>query len=441
MHISDLNGKSVCILGFGREGKAMVTALNTYAPDARVTIADKNPKTDTQGLPLTAYSVQLGESWLENLDTFDVIIKSPGIPPSSQLKTQSSKLTSSTQIFLDTIESSGALTIGVTGSKGKSTTASLIHHLIETLPPIPYARTLLVGNIGDPAIAHLADAKKDTIFVMEMSSYQLMDLRTAPHIAVITSFFPEHLDYHASTVRSTGLTPLEAYRNAKANITRLQKSGDIVFYADTEGVRPMVAGTHAKRIPVTAKQAPLPLSDTKLIGDHNLSNLALAGAVASHLGVDSAGIGTAMRSFTPLPHRLQSLGIRDGIEWIDDAISTTPDSAIAAIEALGDRVKVIILGGQDRGLDFTELGTVIDTSSIDTVILFGENSTRIGKTITQKITIPVHSMHEVITTTIHALRNHQTSTPIALLSPASPSYDSYSNFEEKGEDFRAKIGF
>jgi len=126
MKIQEFNGKTVCILGYGREGKAMVDALEKYAPDAKVTIADKNYE-----FGIMNYELQTGEDYLKNLDRFDVVIKSPGIPPKELLETRNSKLTSSTQIFLDTIADSGAVVIGVTGSKGKSTTSSLIHHILS----------------------------------------------------------------------------------------------------------------------------------------------------------------------------------------------------------------------------------------------------------------------------------------------------------------------
>lgn len=152
MNIQDLSGKNICILGYGKEGGAMVAALEKYVPDAEITIADRNAELKIQN---SEWNKQLGEQWINNLEQFDVVIKSPGIPLNDTLKAQRSKLTSSTQIFLDTIAGSGALTIGVTGSKGKSTTSSLIAHILKTAGEDAH----LVGNIGEPAIAHLADAK------------------------------------------------------------------------------------------------------------------------------------------------------------------------------------------------------------------------------------------------------------------------------------------
>lgn len=183
MNICDLSGKSVCILGYGREGKAMVDALEKHAPNCKIVIADKSNE-----LPVTNYETQCGDQWLHHLDRFDVLIKSPGIPPSQLVTVNSQLLTNSTQIFLDSIDPR-ALVIGVTGSKGKSTTASLIHCILKEAG----RKTVLLGNIGDAAVAHIDEIDEHTIVVLEMSSYQLMQLSRSPQIAVVTSFFQSTL--------------------------------------------------------------------------------------------------------------------------------------------------------------------------------------------------------------------------------------------------------
>jgi UDP-N-acetylmuramoylalanine--D-glutamate ligase len=202
MHTRDFSGKSVCILGFGREGRAMAEALKKYAPGCRISVADRNEQLTMDNGQWKNVSFQLGERYLENLDSFDVVIKSPGIPPLPELKAHNSKLITSTQIFFDSIAESGAIVIGVTGSKGKSTTSSLIFEILKKAGKDAY----LIGNIGSPAIGYIERSKKNTIFVQEMSSAQLSDLTKSPQIAVVTAFFPEHLDYHGS---------LEAYQLAK----------------------------------------------------------------------------------------------------------------------------------------------------------------------------------------------------------------------------------
>src|SRR3989338_5159336 len=432
MLLQDLNGKTVCVLGYGKEGRAMVKALEEFAPECEITIADKNPDIDVDG---DRHWKQVGEGWLENLNKFDVIIKSPGIPPSALPPTPNTLLTNSTQIFLEETASRSATVIGVTGSKGKSTTSTLIHEILKAGDK----KTFLVGNIGEPAISHLKDASVNTYFVLEMSSYQLMDCHSSPPIAVITSFFPEHLDYHASTALSTGSTPLEAYKEAKSHITRFQSEGDFVAYdASSTGAEEIACMSPGKRIAVHAED--LPLESMGLKGEHNRRNAAIAFLTTRLLGVPERISIPVIQNFRGLPHRLQSLGIHHGAEWVDDAISTTPESTIAALDALGDRVAFIILGGQDRGNDFTALGKRIAASKIKTIILFPDSGPRIRKAIEDANAaaefFDVETMQEAIEHAKFSILNSQFSiSPIVLLSTASPSYNMFKNFEEKGAMF------
>ncbi len=423
MDIRSLAGKSVCILGYGREGRATAEALEKYAKGCKITIADKNSE-----LRITNYELRKGEEYLDTLDEFDVIIKSPGIPPNAKLKAQSSRLTSPTQIFLDSIASSGATVIGVTGSKGKSTTASLIHHILASFGK----KSFLVGNIGEPAISHIADAGLNTFFVHEMSSYQLMDLTSSPQIAVITSFFPEHLDYHGS---------LENYLEAKKHITRFQTEDDVVFFnSDSEDAKEIAEESKGKKIAFNMKDSPVTLKEIQLKGEHNLGNIAAAFSVAMHLGIDRKAAIEAIKTFAGLPHRLESLGIHHGIEWVNDSISTTPQSAIAALDALGDRVGTLILGGQDRGYDFIPLIERLKTSSVKTVILMPDSGTTIRaklKEANAKLElIDAKTMEEAV---LAAKKQTKGSAPIVLLSPAAPSYGHFKNFEDRGEQFKKYI--
>jgi UDP-N-acetylmuramoylalanine--D-glutamate ligase len=377
-----------------------------------------------------------GPAYLDRLDRFDVIIKSPGVPPESRIKNYESRITSATQLFLNAIAETGALVIGVTGSKGKSTTSSLIYEILKAAGNDAY----LIGNIGIPALDFLERTKSNTIFVQEMSSYQLMDLTVSPHIAVITAFFPEHLDYHGS---------LGAYLEAKKHITRFQHERDsVIFSADSEGAREIAGESRGKRIPYSASDSPVRIEETQLLGKHNLSNIAAAWKVVQELGVPREIASRAIKNFHGLPHRLQSLGAHDGIEWIDDSISTTPESAIAALNALGEHVNTIILGGQDRGNDFTELGKRIAASQIENIILFPVSGPRIRTAIekawagTALHFFEIGGMEEAITISRqYTKRSHEPTIPrpIVLLSPASPSYGLFRNFEERGEAFRRAI--
>ncbi len=430
MRIQDLAGKNVCILGYGKEGRAMVDALEKYAAGCRITIADRDEVVRSK-----TYVVRSGEKYLNHLNDFDLIIKSPGIPP-HLLTPYSLLLTTPTQIFLDTIADTGAVVIGVTGSKGKSTTATLIHAILKNA----HKDIHLVGNIGIPAISHLKDAKMNTIFVQEMSSYQLMDLTVSPHIAVVTSFFPEHMDYHGS---------LEAYLEAKKHIARFQKENDAIFFnAAFPEAKEIADESKGKKIPFSLKDSPVTSDEVLLKGEHNLGNIAGAWSVAMHLGIPKEVALETIRKFEGLPHRLESIAIRDGIEWVNDSIATTPETAVAALNALGDRVRIIILGGQDRGYDFAPLAQKIaDSPSLRMVILLPDSGTVIGKAIEHAgasvILSEATTLEKAIDTAREAALDPKPEpgvTPIVLLSPAAPSYGHFKNFEDRGEQFRSLVG-
>jgi len=416
MTIADLSNKRICILGFGQEGRAMAEAIEKHCKDFEITISDQNENVDVP----KKYGRQLGTGWLENLEKFDLVLKSPGVSP--HVLSTSQKYTTPTQIFFDTIQHSGATVVGVTGSKGKSTTASLLAHILGK-------KTHLIGNIGNPAISYVDKAKEGAVFVMEMSSYQLMDISVSPRIAVITSFFPEHLDYHRS---------LKKYLEAKKNITKFQTEDNLVFFNSASSECEEIAEEgDGKKIPVMVDNAPLQLSETKLIGEHNLMNIALAWKVAESLGVKKEHAIKLIKSFAPLPHRLQSLGVHHGFEWVNDSISTTPESTIAALDALGDRVAVMILGGQDRGLDFSELAERIKNSKVELVLTLGESGPRIAKALSESGATQSISEVQNLEEAMKLAKDHTShiSNPIVLLSPASPSYDQFKNFEERGTEF------
>ncbi len=427
MRIQDLNGKKICILGFGREGRAMAAALERFAPDASVTIADKSPTID---VPKT-YASQLGDSWTEDLNRFDAVIKSPGIPPKELSSFHLPLSTSSTQIFLDTIAKTGATVVGVTGSKGKSTTSSLIYEILKR----DGRKVFLVGNIGEPAIAHIADADSNTIFVHELSSYQLMELTSSPHIAVVTSFFPEHLDYHGS---------LAEYLGAKKRIARFQKAGDVViFHSASPEAKQIADESIGVKTHFSHEDSPVKLSEIHLKGAHNLGNIAAALKVARYFGVDKDVAIAAIKAFKGLPHRLESVAKKDGTEWINDSISTTPESAVAALDALGDAVQTMILGGQDRGYDFTPLAKRIKNSNVKTVILLPDSGATIKKAIEKAgatVTFfDAKTMHDAVKTAKTFHSSLSTLHSIILLSPASPSYGHFKNFEDRGEQFAQAI--
>lgn len=421
MTIASLNGKTVCILGFGREGKAMLEALEAYAPQAIITIADANAS-----LTHERHRVRAGPQYLEGLDEYDVVVKSPGIFPHEALCSLGPTITNSTQIFFDSITHTGALTIGVTGSKGKSTTTSLIHAMLTQ----GGRKSILAGNIGEPAIQYVDKANAETIFVLELSSYQLMNLCVSPRIAVITSFFPEHLDYHGS---------LEAYKDAKKNITRFQSEEDCVFYPyGSKACEDIARASAGKKYSFRPADSPVAIEDTALLGEHNLSNIAGAFRVARSIGIEEEACVRALKAFRGLPHRLQALGTYHDIQWVDDAISTTPESTVAALKALGTNVGTIILGGQDRGVDFTVLANELKQYSPLVIILFPGSGPRIRKAIEESGHTSARFFEaESMNAAVAIAKRETTRGMICLLSTASPSYGMFKNFEEKGDAFQA----
>ncbi len=423
MRLANLAGRNVCIMGFAREGQAVLRAIERLGIDCDVTIADLNPELEATA---PQYHQQLGERWLENLHRFDVIIKAPGVPPTPPIEAVRAKITSATQLFFNEAQATGATIVGITGSKGKSTTTALIHALLMAAGLDAH----LVGNIGRPALDDLPLAHSKAIFVHELSSYQLADSRIRPNIAVMTAFFPEHLDYHGS---------LEAYWQAKARIARFQEETDaIVFNAACRDCERLAALSPGRKIGVTMKDSPVVLDEIKLRGVHNLGNIALASAVGDLFAIRKDVQLPVFREFAGLPHRLQPVGVYQDIEWVDDAISTTPESAVAALDALGARVRAIIVGGQDRGVDFAVLGKRLATSAVRTVVLFPGSGPRIRQAIEAAGATPIFIDATDMEAAVTAIVKHtpkEDPPAIALLSTASPSYGMFKNFEQKGDVF------
>ncbi|HEY2004657.1 MAG TPA: UDP-N-acetylmuramoyl-L-alanine--D-glutamate ligase [Candidatus Saccharimonadia bacterium] len=418
MNIRELNGRNVCILGYGREGQASHRALLRYAPDATVTVADANPATH----PEPATELITGPDYLDKLGAFDAIIKTPGLKwhPSGPV---AAKLTSGTQLFLDSLPA-GTTVIGVTGTKGKSTTSHLIYRALEAAGKDVH----LAGNIGEPMLNTLSLARPGSYFVLELSSYQLETLRTSPHIAVVTSFFPDHTDYHGS---------LAAYLEAKSHIAKFQQPADIVFYnAQYPECQQIAAASAGRQVAFTATDAPSALRHLP-----NPSNVAAAFLVARECGVPAATATLALEQAGTLPHRQQSLGLIAGIEWIDDSAATTPQSAVAAVHTFGDRIDTIIVGGLDRGYDFAELGQTIAGSSVRHVILFPDTGAKIRQAIEHASGHPAAQFFETssLPEAVTYAAKHTAPGRICLLASGSPSYNQFKNYYDRGDAFQQAI--
>jgi UDP-N-acetylmuramoylalanine--D-glutamate ligase len=391
---------SLLILGYGREGHASERFLTERYPHLRIGIADQND----------------GEDYLKKQYDFDITMRTPVI---SKEKVPGQSVTA-TQLFFATVPRKNV--IGITGSKGKSTTSMLTYLLLRTAGVSAH----LVGNIGVPALQYLLESpyETDDLFIYELSSYQLEDLDVSPHIAVVTSLFPEHIDHHGS---------LEAYYEAKRSIVRFQEPGDIYLHAPEF---PLLAAweesTPARD--VAEMPVPFPITAKPLRGAHMRSNVALAYTVASLFGVTPEDAEPVISAFEGLPHRLQLVGTFKGIEFYDDSISTTPESAIAGIRAL-ENVDTIILGGVDRGYRFGELEKEIRERGIRNVVLFPESGEHMLSSEEGLAIVHTADMDEAVRFAYERTAAGKS----CLLSPAAPSYNLFTNFEERGARFAEAV--
>lgn len=404
MKLKELKNKKILILGFGVEGQSTLALLKHFFPDKKIAVADQ--KDDP--------------NYLDKQKDYDLVIKTPGIPK----RFITTAYTTATNIFFANTK---AEIIGVTGSKGKSTTASLIYAILKEAG----RKVKILGNIGYPMLDEL---KKRTgegeIYVVELSSYQLEDLKFSPHIAVFTTFFPEHLDYHQG---------LEEYWQAKKNIVIGATDKDyFVFNPEIERLKKLSKETKARPAPFL-KELPFPREAISLIGEHNVDNVRAAATVAKLFNVADDVIEKAVRKFKPLPHRLALVGTFRGITFYDDAISTTPESTVAALKAV-PRVKTLFLGGTNRGYNFAPVADFVITNDIQNIVLFPESGEEINKELRRSAKKLNKKLPEILETCDmkEAVRFAYQKTPkgaVCLLSTASPSYSVWKNFEEKGDLF------
>ena len=359
-------------------------------------------------------------------------MKSPGIALLDMVSDEiKEKVTSQTDLLLRFRSNT---VIGITGTKGKSTTSSLTCHILKECGK----NAVLIGNIGIPPLERINEFEDDTIIVCEMSCHQLEYVKASPDIAVLLNIFEEHLDHYVD---------FNAYRGAKENIYHyMDEKGMLIIGSDCIheqfGCEVVTASLeHEADIFVTADMlsingVKIPLSgiDTKLIGHHNYYNIGIALCIALTLGCDKDEALKAVSSFRGLPHRLENVGIYNGVQYINDSISTCPSTAIAAVRSF-DKVDTIIIGGMDRGIDYTELVDFLNNSDIENVILLPDS----GYRIYSELDGGKRSIYKA-ENLIDAVRHAKNVTKVrCLLSPAAASYGFYKNFEERGEHFRKLV--
>lgn len=439
--------KKIGILGFETEGRATLEFLNEHGLQAGILDQISQEKFEELNPGISVKEIFLGENYLNHLKDFDVIFKTPGISPNKpEIKEAISfgvEFTSQIELFFDLCP---CKIIGVTGTKGKGTTSTLIYQMLKNAGKDAY----LGGNIGVPAVSFLDKLTESSIVVLELSSFQLQVLKKSPHIAVVLNITSEHLDYHKDT---------EEYRNAKKNIVLFQTKDDFAvinddydvpksFASATSATKYFVSRDHKTNgcyvdendnvILANNNDILINFSELQLRGRHNLENVTAASMAATLAGVAPKFISQTLKEFRGLEHRLEFVREIDGVKYFNDSFSTVPETAIAAIDAFSEP-KIIIMGGSDKGSNYEALGKKIANSNIKALILIGEMAEKIDKAIPagftgQKI-FGLRQMKEMV----EKAKELANAGDVVLLSPACASFGIFKNYKDRGNQFKEAV--
>ena len=445
LKISELEGKSVAIWGYGREGRAALAALRWRLPRQSITVFCSDKEAETLRAMEDPNLLIETEVDGEKLAAFEVVIKSPGISPYTSPAVDAAlhgtKFIGGTGLWF--AENPYERTVCVTGTKGKSTVTALIAHLLRAAG----RRTALAGNIGLPLLELLDVDPLPQYWAIELSSYQTREA-VNPEVAVVLNFFPEHLDWHGTEQRYfedkmaliTEASPRVAVLNAgdpRLAEFELPPSLRVIWFNHEDGWHLRDTDLfHGRQRIMDTRNLPLP-------GRHNRLNLCAALAAVEALGLDAEALAAHAHSFKPLPHRLQVLGSRDGIEFINDSISTTPHASLAALDCHKGRRIAILVGGYDRGVDW---GVFAERMAVDppkAVITMGQNGPRIYERLKQTAANKHFALAEAkeMEDALRIGREILESEGVIMLSPGAPSFPRYQDYVERGRHFAKLAGF
>lgn len=413
-----LSGKKILIAGFGREGKSTLRFLQNYMPDAIVGIADKN-ESAFQDVDKERYNLYFGDEYLKASLDYDIVIKTPGISV-KDVDIDFSKITSQTDLFLEAFHNQ---VIGVTGTKGKSTTSTLIYHLIKESGN----DAILAGNIGIPILDCVNDINERTIIVYELSAHQLQFINRSPHVGILLNVFEEHLDHFGT---------FEKYKDAKINVLRYMSDDDfaIVNKSMVNSQQSIVA--HCIDFENAGfEDYNINWEDIPLLGEHNIMNVKAALCACKSCGLSLENIIPHLYTFKSLEHRQEYVGIFKGVKFYNDSISTIPQATIAALKTIKN-VNFLLLGGFDRGIDYEPLVTYLKENALPYILITGQA----GQTIKNKLQDAEYNgdilEYTDMESAFEIIGNLAKNGDICLLSPAAASYDRYKNFEERGRIFK-----
>lgn len=478
--ISSLEKEKILILGLAKEGISTFNFLRKILPDKKIGLADSQTTLPPELKQANNIATHLGPDHLDHLSQYSLIFKTPGIPQNlpkiEQAVKDGAKLSSNLQLFLELVEEKKLhstekllklplpLTIGVTGTKGKSTTASVIQHVLSNSG----FKSALIGNIGRPALEEADHIVSKGIFVIEMSSHQLSHLTLSPDVAIVHNITSEHLDYYKDT---------EEYIRSKEAIARYQKVNQYILFnpifPNASKVASLSPGNKIKISPTSAsdtvkndiqvylkshyltfkhikvsepkEEKIIAVNEIPLLGKHNLHNVAPAIVIAKMLGLKTDQITQAIKSFEPLPHRLEKVGVINGVTYVNDSMATMPDAAISSLSCFDDQPIILLAGGHERNQDFVPLAKKIATSKVKALAYFAPNGPRLKKEVEKQLqqlgikkeikTKEAASMDEALEFA------QQLAQPgdVVLLAPGAASFGIFDNYADRGEKFRSCV--
>lgn len=443
--IDYLKDKKIIILGFGKEGQSTYRFIRKNLPEQKIYIADVSNKNTNLIENDKNVETVFGENYLEDLNEYDIIMKSPGISfAGMDISKIESKIKSQLELLLEYINVK--TTIGVTGSKGKSTTSSLIYQVLKEQDK----ECLLLGNIGVPVFDCIEDMTEETTVVLEMSSHQLEFMKASPNISILLNIYEEHLDHYNS---------LEEYAEAKMNIGRYQKEEDYFLYnSDNKMIQECLNrfnnNEHRKcavsfngniinssfsniyikddYICVKDKKLYNINEERELVGVHNLNNIMFVLGVCDILQLDIEKATKTINTFKGLPHRIEYVGKYDDIIFYNDSIATIPEAAMNSVKAL-KKVNTLIFGGMDRGINYNEFIDFLNTGIVENLICMPDTGYKIADKLDSKLNVyKVENLEEAVSIAKDVTKKDM----ICLLSPAAASYGFFKNFVEKGEKYK-----
>jgi len=438
MRFSVLENQRVAILGAGREGQAVWRQIRRRFPDKQLCMfAEADIDTEfLQKLDPVLDEYHIAPLDYDSLKQFDVLVRSAGISPYrpelKQLRAEGKRFTSASSLWF--AENPEAKTICISGTMGKSTTAKLVAHLLTHAG----VKACLAGNIGQ----HMLDSEETDIdwWVIELSSYQLSDLEAKPDIALLLNLSEEHVDWHGGA---------ERYGSDKMRLAELAKDGRVIAnFTDAALVERLIEHKNvvwfnqpstwqAREDGVIYNGEAFVPAPASLPGAHNMQNLAAALTVLDELGLKVNDLDAALSSFRGLPHRQQYIGEKAGIRYINDSISTAPVSVAAALQTVGTKDVVLILGGLDRGLDWTEFARQLVEQPPFAIITIPDNGPMISACLESAGVKPAGGLHSAahLSDAVELAQELAPKNGCILLSPGAPSFPHFKDYADRGRQF------